>query len=78
MKTLFHWAILLSVYSVTAQALDFKPADAKDIALFPQQNSFPKSNYDFFPYACLHRAVWLYTVPAADAITDVDIRTKGR
>jgi beta-glucuronidase len=38
-------------------------------------NSFPRSNYDFFPYAGLQRAVWLYTVPAASAITDVDIET---
>ncbi|SHN33207.1 beta-glucuronidase [Chitinophaga sp. CF418] len=38
-------------------------------------NNFPKSNYDFFPYAGLHRAVWLYTVPSAAAIADVAINT---
>jgi len=38
-------------------------------------NNYPKTNYDFFPYTGLHRAVWLYTVPTAAAISDVTIRT---
>lgn len=38
-------------------------------------NNFPKSNYDFFPYAGLHRAVWLYTVPPVAAVADIAINT---
>jgi beta-glucuronidase len=38
-------------------------------------NNFPKSNYDFFPYAGLHRAVWLYTVPAVASVADIAINT---
>lgn len=38
-------------------------------------NNFPKTNYDFFPYTGLHRAVWLYTVPATASISDVTIKT---
>ncbi len=38
-------------------------------------NSFPKANFDFFPYAGLNRAVWLYVIPAAACIKDITIRT---
>jgi beta-glucuronidase len=34
----------------------------------------PKTNYDFFPYAGLQRAVWLYSTPK-NAITDVTVTT---
>ncbi|MBL7729007.1 MAG: hypothetical protein JNM68_15025, partial [Dinghuibacter sp.] len=37
-------------------------------------NNFPKTNYDFFPYGGLQRAVWLYSTPV-NAITDVTIKT---
>jgi len=37
--------------------------------------NFPASNYDFFPYAGLHRPVWLYTVPATASIKDVTVKT---
>lgn len=39
-------------------------------------NNFPKTNYDFFPYTGIHRAVWLYTLPAVASISDVTIKTK--
>lgn len=41
-------------------------------------NNFPKANYDFFPYAGLHRAVWLFSVPSTAAIADVTIKTNFR
>jgi beta-glucuronidase len=37
--------------------------------------SFPKSNYDFFPYAGLNRAVWLYSVPGTASIKDITVKT---
>jgi beta-glucuronidase len=37
--------------------------------------NFPKSNYDFFPFAGLHRAVWLYAVPSAASIKDITVKT---
>jgi beta-glucuronidase len=37
--------------------------------------NFPASNYDFFPYAGLHRPVWLYSVPAIASIRDITVRT---
>lgn len=37
--------------------------------------SFPKANFDFFPYAGLNRPVWLYTIPSAAHIKDITIRT---
>lgn len=40
----------------------------------PFQN-FPRSNFDFFPYAGLHRSVWLYSVPSAASIKDVTLKT---
>lgn len=36
---------------------------------------FPLTTYDFFPYAGLHRAVLLYTVPAAAHVDDVTVVT---
>ena len=38
-------------------------------------NSFPKANFDFFPYAGLNRAVWLYTVPPLSSIKDITVKT---
>jgi|WetSurSiteA1Bulk_404760.scaffolds.fasta_scaffold29502_2 beta-glucuronidase len=38
-------------------------------------NSYPKAHFDFFPYAGLNRAVWLYTIHAAESIQDVIIKT---
>ena len=35
----------------------------------------PATNYDFFPFSGLNRAVWLYTVPAKTAISDVIVQT---
>jgi beta-glucuronidase len=37
--------------------------------------NFPKSNYDFFPYAGLNRDVWLYSLPSAGSIKDITVRT---
>lgn len=37
--------------------------------------NFPATSYDFFPYAGLNRAVWLYTTPKAAAIRDITITT---
>jgi beta-glucuronidase len=36
---------------------------------------FPATTYDFFPYAGLHRQVWLYSVPAAAHIDDITVVT---
>lgn len=38
-------------------------------------SNFPKSNYDFFPYAGLHRDIWLYSVPSVASIKDVTVKT---
>ena len=40
----------------------------------PFQN-FPKTNYDFFPFAGLHRAVWLYAIPSSGSIKDIIVNT---
>ncbi|GAB3164462.1 beta-glucuronidase [Telluribacter humicola] len=37
-------------------------------------SNFPKSNYDFFPYAGLHRDVWLYSLPAVASIKDITVK----
>jgi beta-glucuronidase len=37
-------------------------------------SNYPKTNYDFFPYAGLQRAVWLYSTPV-NAISDVTVNT---
>jgi len=37
--------------------------------------NFPKSNYDFFPFAGLHRDVWLYTLPSIASISDITVKT---
>jgi beta-glucuronidase len=37
--------------------------------------SYPKSNYDFFPYAGLHRDVWLYSIPNTASIKDISVKT---
>ncbi|GAA4466373.1 beta-glucuronidase [Nibrella saemangeumensis] len=37
--------------------------------------NFPKSNYDFFPFAGLHRDVWLYSLPAVASIKDITVKT---
>ena len=36
---------------------------------------YPATTYDFFPYAGLHRQVWLYSVPADAHIDDVTVAT---
>ena len=36
-------------------------------------NNFPRSNFDFFPFAGLQRDVWLYSVPAAASIRDITV-----
>lgn len=36
-------------------------------------NSFPKANYDFFPYAGLNRPVYLYSVPKKAYINDITV-----
>ena len=36
---------------------------------------YPATTYDFFPYAGLHRQVWLYSVPAAAHIDDITVVT---
>ena len=42
--------------------------------LFGSSPGNPRANFDFFPYAGLHRAVQLYAVPAAH-VEDVTVRT---
>lgn len=37
--------------------------------------NFPKSNYDFFPYAGLHRDIWLYSLPSIASIKDITVKT---
>lgn len=37
--------------------------------------SFPKANFDFFPYAGINRKVWLYTLPKKSKITDITVKT---
>lgn len=37
--------------------------------------SYPRANFDFFPYAGLNRAVWLYTTPAQASIKDITVVT---
>ncbi len=37
--------------------------------------SFPKANYDFFPFAGLHRDVWLYSLPAQASIKNITVQT---
>jgi beta-glucuronidase len=38
-------------------------------------SSYPKANFDFFPFCGLNRAVWLYTVPSTASIRDVTLKT---
>lgn len=38
-------------------------------------SNFPRSNYDFFPFAGLHRNVWLYAVPGVASIKDLTVTT---
>jgi beta-glucuronidase len=38
-------------------------------------SNYPKSNYDFFPYAGLQRDVWLYSLPASSSIKDITVTT---
>lgn len=38
-------------------------------------SSFPKANFDFFPYAGLNRDVWLYTIPKESSIKDITVKT---
>jgi beta-glucuronidase len=38
-------------------------------------SSFPKANFDFFPFAGLQRIVWLYSVPATSCIRDITVKT---
>ncbi|HRI80040.1 MAG TPA: beta-glucuronidase [Cyclobacteriaceae bacterium] len=38
-------------------------------------SSNPKANFDFFPFAGLHRDVFLYTIPKASSIKDITIKT---
>lgn len=37
--------------------------------------SFPKANFDFFPYAGINRKVWLYTLSKKSKITDITVKT---
>lgn len=37
-------------------------------------SNYPKTNYDFFPYAGLQRSVWLYSVPQNN-ISDITVHT---
>jgi beta-glucuronidase len=37
--------------------------------------SFPKANFDFFPYAGINRKAWLYTLPKKSKITDITVKT---
>lgn len=39
---------------------------------------YPAATYGFFPYAGLHRQVWLYPVPAEAHIDDVTVATTIR
>ena len=45
--------------------LDRVPASPDAKAFHFNQEDWPQTSYDFFPYAGLHRQVWLQTLPAA-------------
>lgn len=38
-------------------------------------SNYPKSNFDFFPYAGINRKVWLYTLPKKGKIIDITVKT---
>lgn len=38
-------------------------------------SKYPKSNFDFFPYAGINRKVWLYTLPKKGKISDITVKT---
>jgi beta-glucuronidase len=38
-------------------------------------SNYPKSNFDFFPFAGLQRDVWLYSMPSAASIKDISVKT---
>lgn len=38
-------------------------------------SNYPKSNFDFFPYAGINRKVWLYTLPKKGKISDLTVKT---
>lgn len=38
-------------------------------------SNYPKSNFDFFPYAGINRKVWLYTLPKKGKISDITVKT---
>ena len=38
-------------------------------------SSYPKANFDFFPYAGINRKVWLYTLPKKAKIKDITVKT---
>jgi beta-glucuronidase len=38
-------------------------------------SSFPRANFDFFPYAGLNRDVILYTTPTTNSIKDITVKT---
>lgn len=38
-------------------------------------SSYPSANFDFFPFAGLNRAVWVFSVPAGASIRDVTLKT---
>ncbi len=54
----------LSVRVENTLRLDRVPAAADPAAFHYVQEDEPKTTYDFFPYAGLHRPVWLQTLPA--------------
>lgn len=38
-------------------------------------SNYPKTNFDFFPYGGLNRAVWLYSLPQSSSLADVKVTT---
>ncbi len=55
--------------------IDRVPAIPDTDAFHLYQEDLPETSYDFFPYAGLHRPVWLYSVPAAH-LRDLTVVTR--
>ncbi len=54
--------------------LDRVPASPDAKAFHFNQEDYPQTSYDFFPYAGLHRQVWLQTLPAVH-LRDLTVTT---
>ena len=54
---------------------DRVPAIPDTAAFHLYQEDVPETSYDFFPYAGLHRPVWLYSIPAVH-VRDLTVTTR--